>query len=151
MLTAWAGRLIKETSATEDSMHYQISLSDTVYGEFQGESPEDALAAYLTRVGCTTVAQAALFFSETEDEFRARLKIEDIAELHARTMDSLVKRYLGSDDEDEQGDLFDALVEEVALHDESLIGLSEDEYEAAGGDGRAVDIVVQRLAAAARD
>ena len=27
-------------------MHYQISLSDTVYGEFQGESPEAALAAY---------------------------------------------------------------------------------------------------------
>jgi NAD(P)H-dependent FMN reductase len=132
-------------------MHYQISLSDTVYGEFQGESPEDALAAYLARIGCTTVAQAAAFFSETEDEFRARLKIEDIAELHSRTMDSLVKRYLAATDEDQKDNLFDALVEEVALHDENLLGLSEDEYEAAGGDGRAVDIVMQRLAAAARD
>ena len=132
-------------------MHYQISLSDTVYGEFQGESPEAALAAYLARIGCATVAQAALFFRETEDEFRARLKIEDIAELHSRTMDSLVKRYLAATDEDQKDNLFDALVEEVALHDESLIGLSEDEYEAAGGDGRAVDIVVRRLAAAACD
>ena len=129
-------------------MHYQISLSDTVYGDFQGESPEAALAAYLARIGCATVAQAAAFFSETEDEFRSRLKIEDIAELHSRTMDSLVKRYLDSDDEDEQSDLFDAMVEEVALHDESLIGLSEDEYEELGGDGRAVDIVVQWLDAA---
>ena len=129
-------------------MHYQISLSDTIYGDFQGESPEDALAAYLARVGCATVAQAARLFSETEDEFLDRLKIEDIAELHSRIMNDLVKRYLAATDEDEQSDLFDALVEETAIHDESLIGLSEDEYEAAGGDGRAVDIVMQRLAAA---
>lgn len=129
-------------------MHYQISLSDTIYGEFQGETPEAALAAYLARVGCTTVAQAAAFFSETEDEFLDRLKIEDIAELHSRIMNDLVKRYLAATDEDQKGDLFDAMVEEVALHDESLIGLSEDEYEERGGDGRAVDIVMQWLDAA---
>ena len=129
-------------------MHYQISLSDTIYGDFQGETPEDALAAYLAQVGYATVAQAADFFSETEDEFRSRLKIEDVVEVHFRIMSDLVKRYLDSDDEDEQGDLFDAMVEEAAFHDESLIGLSDDEYAAIDGDGCAVDIVMQWLAAA---